>query len=175
MDKQLNVEINAELIKKIKQKSIKEDKKVYEVVEELLSNKIYLLLVIDDNRALDVRASDPDNGILKRMTVPLEWKLDTHDVNTVGIQVISGFKRHEKAAEKWALERCQNAKMNREVDSDVSDEIVRFETYLYIDPNCVLVEEPAHWEKSVKFKGFKKVGTDIPVFGYIELLERPDE
>jgi hypothetical protein len=174
MDKQLNIRINPELIKRVKKKSIDEDKKVYEVVEECLGNKIYLLLVVDDNRALDVKAY-ADKGIIKRMDIPIEWKLDTTDVKSVGIQTVGGFKRIEKDAEKWALERCKNAKMNEEVDFDVSDTIVPFEQFLYINHKCVLVEKPNHYEKSVKLKGFRREGLELPIFGYIELLETPDE
>lgn len=173
MKKPLNVRIDSELIKKIKKRSIDEDKKIYEIMEQQLSGKIYLLLVIDDNRSLDVTEYEK-NGKIKRIDAPIEWILDTDNTQSIGIQSISGFKFSEKEAENWALERCKNAIINEEVDSTASEKIIPFEKYIYIDHQCVLVEEPNHWEKHVKFKGFRREGLELPIFGYIELLERPN-
>ena len=56
----------------------------------------------------------------------------------------------------------------------VSEKIVPFEKYIYVDHQSVLVE-PNRWEKKVNFKGYRREGLELPVFGYIELLERQEK
>jgi hypothetical protein len=169
MKKPLNVRIDSELLKKIKKKSVDKDKKIYEVVEELLNNKIYLLLVIDDNREIDIEEYAKE-GTIKRLEGPVEDWILNHDI---GIHSISGFKLNEEEAKLWAKERCERGE---ELPNEpVSETIVPFEKYIYVDSKCVLVEEPNRMEKHVKFKGFRREGLELPIFGYIELLERPNK
>ena len=78
----------------------------------------------------------------------------------------------EEEAKSWALDRCR---LGEELpDSPVSETIVPFEKLLYVDHQNLLVE-PGKWEKHVKFKGFRREGLEMPVFGYVELLERPEK
>lgn len=128
-------------------------------------NKIYLLLVLADCR-IDFREYDRTR-IPQRPKEPVKnWILN----QDIGIHSISGFKLTEEEAKSWAKERC---KRGEELpDEPVSEKIVPFEQYIYVDHQCVLVE-PNRWEKSVRFKGYRREGLELPVFGYIELLERP--
>ena len=131
-------------------------------------NKIYLLLVIDDNRDIDLKEYTETEHI-HRIKGPIEnWILN----EDIGIDTISGFKLTEGEAKQWAKERC---KFGEELpDKTVSEKIVPFEKYIYVDHQTVLVE-PNRWEKKVQFKGFRREDLELPVFGYIELLERPKE
>jgi len=70
------------------------------------------------------------------------------------------------------LERC---KFGDELpDREVSEKIVPFEKLVYVDHKTILVE-PNRWETQVKFKGYRREDLELPVFGYIELLERPEK
>ena len=131
-------------------------------------NKIYLLLVIDDKRDIDLEEYSK-TGHLHRIKGPIKgWILNEE----IGIDTISGFKLTEEEAKSWAMERC---KLGEELpDKPVSEKIVPFEKLIYIDHQNVLVE-PNRWEKHVKFKGYGREGLELPVFGYIELLERPEK
>jgi hypothetical protein len=130
-------------------------------------NKIYLLLVIDDNR-VDFQEYDK-TGVPHRPKEPIKnWILN----EDIGIDTISGFKLTEEEAKRWALERC---KFGEELpDKPVSEKITPFEQLIYVDHQCVLVE-PNRWEKHVRFKGYRREGLDLPVFGYMELLERQEK
>ena len=78
----------------------------------------------------------------------------------------------EEEAKSWALKRC---KLGEELpDKPVSEKIVPFEKLIYVDHQTVLVE-PNRWGKHVKFKGYRRDFLELPVFGYIELLERPEK
>jgi hypothetical protein len=131
-------------------------------------NKIYLLLVIDDTRDIDLEEFSK-SGHVHRLKGPVEdWILNEE----IGIDTISGFKSTEEAAKHWALERCQ---LGEELpDRPISEKIVPFEKLLYVDHKGVLVE-PNKWETHIKFKGYHRVDLDLPAFGYIELLERPEK
>jgi hypothetical protein len=131
-------------------------------------NKIYLLLVIDDCRDIDLEEYSK-TGHVHRIKGPVKgWILNEE----IGIDTISGFKLTEEEAKSWALERC---KLGEELpDKPVSEKIVPFEKLIYIDHLSVLVE-PNRWEKHVKFTGYGRYGLELPVFGYIELLERPEK
>jgi hypothetical protein len=111
----------------------------------------------------------PKQGHVHRIKGPIkDWILNEE----IGIDTISGFKLTEEEAKRWALERC---KLGEELpDKPVSEKIVSFEKYIYLDHQLVLVE-PNRWEKHVKFKGYVREGLELPVFGYIELLERPEK
>src|SRR3989337_1466407 len=132
-------------------------------------NKIYLLVVIDDCRDIDLEEYTK-TGHVHRLKGHIEdWILNEE----IGIDTISGFKPTEEEAKSWALERC---KLGEELpDKPVSEKIVPFEKLIYVDSKSVLVEPPNHWEKHVKFKGFRREGLELPIFGYIELLERPEK
>jgi hypothetical protein len=129
-------------------------------------NKIYLLLVIADSRVdLEEYAK---TGIPQRSGEPVRnWVLN----EDIGIDTISGFKLTEEEAKDWAWERC---KLGEELSKDASEEITPLEQSIYVDSQCVLVESN-RWEKHVKFKGYRRKGSELPIFGYIELLERPTE
>jgi hypothetical protein len=131
-------------------------------------NKIYLLLVIDDNRDIDVEEYSK-TGHVHRIKGNVErWILN----DDIGIDTISGFTRSEEQAKKWALERC---KRGEELpDRPVSEKIVPFEKLIYVDHQCVLVE-PGRWEKHVQFRGYRREDLELPVFGYLELSERAEE
>ena len=131
-------------------------------------NKIYLLLVIDDSRDVDLEEY-AKTGHVHRIKRPVKgWILNEE----IGIDTISGFKLTEEEAKRWALERC---KLGEELpDKPVSEKIVPFEKLIYVDHQSVLVE-PNRWEKHVKFKGYRREDLELPVFGYIELLERPEK
>ena len=131
-------------------------------------NKIYLLLVIDDRREIDLEEYSK-TGHVHRIKGPIKgWILNEE----IGIDTISGFKLTEEEAKCWAMERC---KLGEELpDKPVSEKIVPFEKLIYVDHQSVLVE-PNRWEKHVKFKGYKREDLELPLFGYIELLERPEK
>lgn len=124
-------------------------------------------MVIDDNR-LDLEEYDK-TGIPHRPKEPIKnWILN----EDIGIDTISGFKSTEEEAKRWAMERC---KFGEELpDKPVSENIVPVEQYIYVDHQCVLVE-PNRREKHVLFRGFRREGLELPVFGYVELLEKPNE
>ena len=129
-------------------------------------NKIYLLLVISDSR-VDLEGY-ARTGIPQRSKEPVRnWVLN----EDIGINTISGFKLTEQEAKDWARERC---KRGEELTEDASEEITPVEQSVYVDHQCVLVE-PNRWEKHVTFKGYRRKGSELPIFGYIELLERPKE
>jgi hypothetical protein len=126
-------------------------------------NKIYLLLVISGNR-VDFKKF-AETGIPQRSKEPVEnWVLN----EDIGIETISGFKLTEKEAKQWAHKRVKREKL---VDDE---EIEPFEHSIYVDNQCVLVG-PNRWEKHATFKGYRKIGSELPICGYIELLERPVE
>ena len=131
-------------------------------------NKIYLLLVIDDNRDIDLEEYAKTEHV-HQLKGPIEnWILN----EDIGIDTISGFKLTEEEAKRWAMERC---KLGEELpDKPVSEKIVPFEKLIYVDHQTVMVE-PNRWEKHLKFKGYRREGLELPVFGYIELLERPEK
>jgi hypothetical protein len=131
-------------------------------------NKIYLLLVIDDRREIDLEEYSK-TGHVHRIKGPIKgWILNEE----IGIDTISGFKLTEEEAKCWTMERC---KLGEELpDKPVSEKIVPFEKLIYVDHQSVLVE-PNRWEKHVKFKGYKREDLELPLFGYIELLERPEK
>ena len=129
-------------------------------------NKIYLLLVIDDNRDIDLEEYSKTGHVHQIRGSIESWILN----EDIGIDTLSGYKLTEDEAKTWAIERC---KFGEELpDKLVSEKIVPFEKYIYVDHQTVLVE-PDRWEKKVLFKGFRREGLELPVFGYIELLERP--
>jgi len=130
--------------------------------------KIYLLLVIDDSRDVDLEEYS-QTGHVHRLKGPVkDWILN----EDIGIDTISGFKLTEEEANRWALERC---KLGEELpDKPVSEKIVPFEKLVYVDHQSVLVDAD-RWEKHVKFKGYRREDLELPVFGYIELLERPEK
>ena len=131
-------------------------------------NKIYLLLVIDDNRDIDLEEFSKTGHVHQLKGHVEDWILNEE----VGIDTISGFKLTEEEAKKWALERC---KLGEELpDKPVSEKIVPFEKLLYVDHRGVLVA-PGKWAKHVNFKGYIREGLELPVFGYVELLERPEK
>lgn len=123
-------------------------------------------MVIADCR-IDLEEYDK-TGMPHRPKEPVQsWVLN----QDIGIHTIGGFKLTEEEAQRWAMERC---KFGEELPNEpVSERILPFEHYIYVDHQCVLVE-PNRWEKSVKFKGFRREGLELPIYGYIELLERPD-
>jgi hypothetical protein len=124
-------------------------------------NKIYLLLVISDSR-IDLERF-AETGVPQRPKEAVRnWVLN----EDIGIETISGFKLTEKEAEQWARERCKREEL---VDDE---EITQFEHPIYVDNKCVLVE-PNRWEKHITFKGYRKTDSELPIYGYIELLERP--
>jgi hypothetical protein len=131
-------------------------------------NKIYLLLVIDDNRDIDLEEYTK-TGHVHHLKGPVEdWILNEE----IGIDTISGFKLTEEEAKNWAMERCN---LGEELpDKPVSEKIVPFEKLIYVDHKSVLVE-PNKWETHVKFTGYSREGLELPVFGYIELLERQEK
>jgi hypothetical protein len=131
-------------------------------------NKIYLLIVVDDSRDVDLEEYT-QTGHVHRLKGPIKnWILNEE----IGIDTISGYKSTEEEAKQWAMERC---KLGEELpDKQVSERIVPFEKLIYIDHKTVLTE-PNKWETHVKFKGCKREDLDLPVFGYIELLERPEK
>ena len=128
-------------------------------------NKVYLLLVIADNRI-----EFDENGIPQRPRGPVDsWVLN----GKIGINTLSGFKLTEKEARSWAKERCR---FGEELpDRPVSEKIVPVEQYIYVDHQCVLMEPPDRLEKRVVFKGYRREGLELPIFGYIELFERPKD
>jgi hypothetical protein len=130
--------------------------------------KIYLLLVIDDSRDVDLDEYSK-TGHVHRLKGPVkDWILN----EDIGIDTISGFKLTEEEANRWALERC---KLGEELpDKPVSEKIIPFEKLVYVDHQNVLVDADK-WEKHVKFKGYRREDLELPVFGYIELLERPEK
>jgi len=129
-------------------------------------NKIYLLLVIDDSRDIDLEEYKKTGHVHHLKGHVEDWILN----EDIGIDTISGFKLDEEEAKNWALERC---KLGEELpDKPVSEKIVPFEKLIYVDHQTVLVG-PNKWEKHVKFKGYRREDLELPVFGYIELLERP--
>lgn len=131
-------------------------------------NKIYLLLVLDDCRDVDLEEY-AKTGHVHRLKGPIEgWILNEE----IGIDTISGFKLTEEEAKRWALDRCTRGE--ELPDKPVSEKIVPFEKYIYVDHQSVLVE-PNRWEKKVNFKGYRREGLELPVFGYIELLERQEK
>jgi len=131
-------------------------------------NKIYLLLVIDDNRDIDLEEYSKTEHVHQLKGPIKDWILNEE----IGIDTISGFKLTEEEAKSWALERC---KLGEELpDKPVSEKIVPFEKLIYVDHQTVMVE-PNRWEKHLKFKGYRREGLELPVFGYIELLERPEK
>lgn len=126
-------------------------------------NKIYLLLVIADSR-VDLEGF-ARTGIPQRSKEPVtNWVLN----EDIGISTISGFKLTEKEAEQWARERCRLQEVLNYED------VIPFEHSIYVDHLCVLVE-PNRWEKHVTLKGYRRKGSELPIYGYIELLERPKE
>jgi len=127
--------------------------------------KIFLLLVIADNRL-----EFDKMGIPQRPKEAVDsWILN----EDIGIHSVSGFKLTEDEAKHWANERC---KRGEELPNEpVSEKIKPVERYIYVDHQCVMVEPPHRWEKSVKFKGYRQEGLELPIFGYIELLERPKD
>ncbi|HSV49779.1 MAG TPA: hypothetical protein VLH35_05640 [Candidatus Acidoferrales bacterium] len=130
-------------------------------------NKIYLLLVIDDNRDIDLEEYSRTGHVHQPKGHVEEWILNEQ----IGIDTISGFKLTEEAAKSWALERC---KLGEELpDREVSEKIVPIEKLLYIDHKTVPVGSDK-WETHVIFKGYRREDLELPVFGYIELLERPE-
>ena len=131
-------------------------------------NKIYLLLVIDDCRDIDLEEYSK-TGHVHQIKGPIKgWILNEE----IGIDTISGFKLTEEEAKSWAMERC---KLGEELpDKPVSEKIVPFEKLIYVDHQTVMVE-PGKWEKHVKFKGYRREDLELPVFGYIELLEQPEK
>jgi hypothetical protein len=131
-------------------------------------NKIYLLLVIDDCRDIDLEEYSK-KGHVHQLKGPIkDWILNEE----IGIDTISGFKLTEEEAKSWAVERC---KLGEELpDKPVSEKIIPFEKLIYVDHQTILVE-PDRWEKHVKFKGYRREDLELPVFGYIELLERPEK
>ena len=131
-------------------------------------NKIFLLLVIDDNRDIDLEEYSKTEHV-HQLKGPIEnWILN----EDIGIDTISGFKLTEEEAKRWAMERC---KLGEELpDKPVSERIIPFEKLIYVDHKTVLVE-PNRWEKHVKFKGYRREDLELPVFGYVELLERPEK
>jgi len=131
-------------------------------------NKIFLLLVIDDCRDVDLEEYSK-TGHVHRFKGPVkDWILN----EDIGIDTISGFKLTEEEAKSWALERC---KLGEELpDKPVSENIVSFEKLVYVDHQNVQVEAN-RWGKHVKFKGYRREDLELPVFGYIELLERPEK
>jgi hypothetical protein len=133
-------------------------------------SRIYLLLVIDDNRDIDVEEFSKTGHVHPLKGHVEDWILNEE----IGIDTISGFKSTEEEAKSWALKRC---KLGEELpDIEVSEKIVPFEKLLYIDHKTVLVEvERDRWETHVKFKGYRREDLELPVFGYIELLERPEK
>ena len=131
-------------------------------------NKIYLLLVIDDCRDIDLEEYSK-TGHVHQIKGPVKgWILNEE----IGIDTISGFKLTEEEAKSWAMERC---KLGEELpDKPVSEKIVPFEKLIYVDHQTLLVQ-PGKWETHVKFKGYRREDLELPVFGYIELLERPEK
>jgi hypothetical protein len=131
-------------------------------------NKIYLLLVIDDNRDVDLEEFSKTGHVHQPKGHVEEWILNEQ----IGIDTISGFKLTEEQAKSWALERC---KLGEELpDREVSEKIVPIDKLLYIDHKTVPVDADK-WETHVKFKGYHREDLELPVFGYIELLERPEK
>jgi hypothetical protein len=131
-------------------------------------NKIYLLLVIDDNRDIDLEEFSKTRHVHQLKGHVEDWILNEE----IGIDTISGFKLTEEEANSWALERC---KLGEELpDREVSEKIVPIEKLLYIDHKTVPVGSD-RWETHVKFKGYHREDLELPVFGYIELLERPEK
>jgi hypothetical protein len=131
-------------------------------------NKIYLLLVIDDNRDIDLEEFSKTGHVHPTEGHVEEWILNEQ----IGIDTISGFKLTEEEAKNWAIERCQ---LGEELpDKEVSEKIVPIEKPLYIDHKTVLVDSD-RWDTHVKFKGYHREDLELPVFGYIELLERPEK
>lgn len=131
-------------------------------------DKIYLLLVIDDKRDIDLEEFAKTGHVHRLEGHVEEWILNEE----IGIDTISGFKLTEEEAKNWALERC---KLGEELpDKPVSEKIVPFEKLIYVDHQGVLIEHN-RWEKHVKFKGYRREDLELPVFGYLELLERPDK
>jgi hypothetical protein len=130
-------------------------------------NKIYLLLVIDDNRDIDLEEYSRTGHVHQPKGHVEEWILNEQ----IGIDTISGFKLTEEQAKSWALERC---KLGDELpDREVSEKIVPIEKLLYIDHKTVPVNTDK-WETHVILKGYHREDLELPVFGYIELLERPE-
>ena len=130
--------------------------------------KIYLLLVIDDKRDIDLEEFAKTGHVHRLKGHVEEWILNEE----IGIDTISGFKLTEEEAKSWALERC---KLGEELpDKPVSEKIVPFEKLIYIDHQGVPID-PNRWEKHVKFKGYKREDLELPVFGYLELFERPEK
>ena len=81
-------------------------------------NKIYLLLVIDDNRDVDLEEFSKTGHVHQPKGHVEEWILNEQ----IGIDTISGFKSTEEQAKNWALERC---KLGDELpDREVSEKIV---------------------------------------------------
>jgi hypothetical protein len=129
-------------------------------------NKIYLLLVIDDNRDIDLEEYSKTGHVHQPKGHIEEWILNEQ----IGIDTISGFKLTEEEAKSWALERC---KLGEELpDREVSEKIIPIEKLLYIDHKTVPVASD-RWETHVKFTGYHREDLELSVFGYIELLERP--
>ena len=131
-------------------------------------NRIYLLLVIDDNREIDLEEFSKTGHVHQLKGHVEDWILNEE----IGIDTISGFKLTEEEAKSWALERC---KLGEELpDREVSEKIVPIEKLLYIDHKTVPVGSDK-WETHVKFIGYRREDLELPVFGYIELLERPEK
>ena len=129
-------------------------------------NKIYLLLVIDDNRDIDLEEYSKTQHVHQIKGHIKDWILNEE----IGIDTISGFKVTEEEAKTWAMDRCKQG--DELPDKPVSEKIVPFEKLLYIDHQKVLIG-PNKLETHVKFKGFTREGLELPAFGYIELLEKP--
>ena len=94
-------------------------------------NKIYLLLVIDDSRDLDLEEYTK-TGHVHRLKGHIEdWILNEE----IGIDTISGFKLSEEEAKNWAMERC---KLGEELpDRPVSEKIIPV-CYTYIPAHIQL-------------------------------------
>ena len=108
-------------------------------------NKIYLLLVIDDNRDVDLEEFSKTGHVHQPKGHVEEWILNEQ----IGIDTISGFKLTEEQAKSWALERC---KLGDELpDREVSEKIVPIEKLLYIDHKTVPVDSDK-WETHVKIQ-----------------------
>ncbi len=96
-------------------------------------NKIYLLLVLDDNRDIDLEEYSKTGHVHQLKGYVEDWILNEE----IGIDTISSFKLTEEEAKSWALER---RKLGEELpDKEVSEKIVPFEKLVYVDHKTVLV------------------------------------
>jgi hypothetical protein len=125
-------------------------------------------LVIDDNRDIDLEEFAKTKHVHQLQGHVKDWILNEE----IGIDTLSGFKLTEEEAKSWAMQRCKSG--DELPDREVSEKIVPIEKLLYIDHKTVLVE-PNKWGTHVKFKGYRREDLELPVFGYIELFERPEK